>query len=72
VLFLLETDEEAKALWEKIPQHIKAAIFDPSKYIGDAVARTHSICDQVETELNRPLFIGRLDRPAERSALLLD
>ena len=72
LLSLLETDEEARALWAKIPQRLKAAILDPSKYIGDAVARTHAICDQVEMDLNRPLFIGRLDRPAERAALLLD
>ncbi len=69
LLAFLETDDEAKALWAKVPEARKAAILDPGKYIGDAVVRTHVICDQVERELDAAWFIKRLDRPPEHSTL---
>ena len=72
VLSCIEIDEEAKALWAKLPENRKSVILDPSKYVGDAVVRTHSICDQVEQALSSPWFLKRLDRPAEGPALLLE
>jgi adenylosuccinate lyase len=71
LLSFLETDPEAKALWAKVPEGSKQAILDPSKYIGDAVVRTHVICDTVDRQLDAALFLRRLDRPAENSTLLI-
>lgn len=72
VLSCLKADREASELWARIPDHQKQVILDPSKYVGDAVARTHAICDRVERILDAPSFLSRLDRPPERAALLLD
>ncbi len=37
----LKSDAEARAVWANVPENLKEIIRDPSKYIGDAVARTH-------------------------------
>ena len=72
VLSCLKADKQASELWAKIPEHQKQVILDPSKYVGDCVARTLSICDTVEQSLNSPWFIKRLDRPPEGPSLLLE
>jgi adenylosuccinate lyase len=71
LISFLETDREAKAIWKKIPEHRKQAILDPNKYIGDAVVRTHAICDNVDHQLSHASFIGRLKRPSVDSTLLI-
>jgi hypothetical protein len=67
----MEADEEARRVWEKIPEHRKQVILDPSKYVGDCVNRTISICNTVEQALNSPWFLKRLERPPEASVLML-
>jgi adenylosuccinate lyase len=71
VLSCLDADQEAKALWAKMPEGRKQIILDPSKYVGDSAARTRSICEAAERALDSPWFLKRLDRPTEASALLL-
>lgn len=72
LLSLVEADEEAKALWDQIPETTKAIIRDPTRYIGDCVQRTHLVCDRAESRVTDPLFLSRLERPSERSAFLLE
>jgi adenylosuccinate lyase len=71
LLSFLESDTEARALWAKTPEIRKQAILEPGKYVGDAVARTHAICDAVEGAVASPHFLDRLGRPDEKAALLL-
>lgn len=71
LLSLVEEDPEAKAIWDQVPEEQKAIICDPTRYIGDSVARTHLVCDQVEARLKSPWFVKRLERPDEASALVV-
>ncbi len=72
LLSLVEADQEAKALWERVPEDTKAIIRDPTKYIGDSVNRTNLVCDQAEIRLASPWFLKRLERPSESKAFLLE
>jgi hypothetical protein len=71
LLSLVEADPEAKALWDQVPEARKAVVRDPTNYTGDAVARTHLVCEQAKRRVTSPWFLKRLERPEERSALLL-
>jgi adenylosuccinate lyase len=72
IFSFLRSNQDAKALWDKIPEDRKAMILEPRKYIGDSYTRTHEVCDQVEHRLSNPWFIGRLQRPSKASALFED
>ncbi len=73
LLTFMQTDEEAKKLWEKVPAEQKEVIRDPRKYVGDAPERTHTVCDLAEMLLSETdLTIAQLERPKENIAFSLD
>lgn len=71
LLPLLESDPEARALWNQVPEQTKDIIRNPRKYIGDADTRTQFVCNQAERVLNSS-FLRGLERPPESSVLSLE
>jgi adenylosuccinate lyase len=72
LLSLVEADPEARTLWDQVPDQRKAIIRDPSKYVGDSIARTRLVCEEAERKLQSPWFLRQLDRPDERKTLAFD
>ena len=66
----LETDPEARAVWARVPENLKEIIRNPRNYIGDAIDRTHLVCDDSQLRLSGQIF-ERLKRPSEEESLLL-
>ncbi len=71
LLSFLKTDDEGQRTLKRLAPAHRQTVLDPRLYVGDAQARTRTVCDDWDLRLDPELLAAPLRRPPDEEALVI-